>query len=115
MAHSIGINELEKIVAAGDTPTLLDVRRKNDYDARPQTIEMARWYDPEMVDTWASELSKDRPVIVYCVKGGSVSQSIADRLMDKQFDVRYLEGGILAWQAAKGGAVTAARTEKTGR
>jgi len=39
-------------------------------------------------------------VIVYCVKGGPVSQSTADRLAEKGFDVRYLQGGILAWNAA---------------
>ena len=103
MAHAIGIEEFKKLVAEGAAPTLLDVRRKNDYTAAPQTIETARWLDPELVDTWAGAISTDRPVIVYCVKGGSVSQSVADRLMDKQVDVRYLEGGILAWHAASGG------------
>jgi len=103
MAHAIGIDELKKMIAEGVAPTLLDVRRKNDYAAAPQTIETARWFDPEMVETWAGALSPDHPVIVYCVKGGSVSQSVADRLMSKQVDVRYLEGGILAWQTAKRG------------
>ncbi len=103
MAHAIGIDEFKKMVAEGATPTLLDVRRKNDYTAAPQTIETGRWCDPEAVDTWGGELPKDRPVIVYCVKGGSVSQSVADRLMDQQVDARYLEGGILAWHAATGG------------
>jgi len=39
-------------------------------------------------------------VIVYCVKGGPVSQSTADRLAEKGFDVRYLQGGVMAWNAA---------------
>jgi rhodanese-related sulfurtransferase len=103
MAHAISIDELKKLVADGAAPTVVDVRRKSDYTAAPQTIETARWRDPEMVDAWAGEIAKDRPVIVYCVKGGSVSQSVADRLMDKEVDVRYLEGGILAWHAAKRG------------
>jgi rhodanese-related sulfurtransferase len=42
-------------------------------------------------------------VIVYCVKGGSVSQIVADRLTDKRIHARYLAGGILAWQADKRG------------
>jgi rhodanese-related sulfurtransferase len=102
MAHAIGIDELKKMIAEGVAPTLLDVRRKNDYEAAPQTIETARWLDPGLVDAWAGALSTDHPVIVYCVKGGSVSQSVADRLSEKRVDVRYLEGGILAWNAAKG-------------
>jgi len=101
MAHPIGIDALKKMVAEGAKPTLLDVRRKNDYAVAPQMIETARWRDPEAVDTWVGELRKDHPVIVYCVKGGSVSQFVADQLMDKQVDARYLEGGILAWHAVK--------------
>lgn len=104
MAQAIGIDELKEMVAEGAAPTLLDVRRKDDYAAAPQTIETARWRDPETVDAWAADLPKDRPVIVYCVKGGSVSQSVADRLAHKKIDARYLEGGILAWQAATGGS-----------
>ena len=104
MAHAIGIEALKKMVAEGVTPTLLDVRRKNDYAAAPQTIATARWCDPETVDAWAAELPKDRWVIVYCVKGGSVSLTVADRLTDKRIDARYLEGGMLAWQADKRGS-----------
>ena len=102
MAQSVSIDELETMVAQGVAPALLDVRRKSDYEAAPETIADARWYDPETVDSWSGAIPGDRPVIVYCVKGGSVSQSVADRLSEKRVDVRYLEGGILAWNAAKG-------------
>ena len=102
MADAIGIDKLKDMLAAGEAPTVVDVRRKEDYEAAPQRIETASWCDPLTVDDWADELPKDREVIVYCVKGGAVSQSTADRLAEKGFDVRYLQGGILAWGAAGG-------------
>ncbi|MCP4338230.1 MAG: hypothetical protein GY799_04935 [Desulfobulbaceae bacterium] len=40
----------------------------------------------------------DQEVIVYCVKGGSVSQSVADALGKNHPGVHFLEGGILKWQ-----------------
>ena len=100
MADAIAIDELKRLLAAGETPTLLDVRRKDDHEAAPQHIAAARWCDPQDVERWADELPGDREVIVYCVKGGAVSQSTADRLAEKGFEVRYLQGGILAWNAA---------------
>ena len=36
MTYSIEINELNKFLSIGDTVTLLDVRRKTDYEATPK-------------------------------------------------------------------------------
>jgi hypothetical protein len=49
MAHAMGIEGLNKMVAEGLTQTLLDVRRESDCAAAPQTIATARWCDPEPV------------------------------------------------------------------
>ena len=35
MIHSIEIKELNKLLSSGSTVTLLDVRRKTDYEAAP--------------------------------------------------------------------------------
>ena len=61
MPNSIDINTLNQLLAAGDAPLLLDVRRKADYAAMPQIIEGARWCDPESIDTWSKALPADRP------------------------------------------------------
>ena len=81
--------------------SILDVRRKSDYEASPQKIETASRYDPEKIDEWINEIPKDREVIVYCVKGGSVSQSVADQLQNRQRNVKFLEGGFKAWNELK--------------
>lgn len=82
--------------------TVVDVRRRADYEAEPQLIPGAAWRDPEKVDAWGPELPKNRPVVVYCVKGGSVSQSITETLNKKQVPARYVEGGLKAWKESGG-------------
>ena len=79
MTHSIEIDELNKFLSTGDTVTLLDVRRRTDYEAAPQKIAGAVWRDPEKIDLWATQLPAGNRTVVYCVKGGSVSQSVAVR------------------------------------
>ena len=80
--------------------TVCDVRREADYQADPRTISGAEWHNPELVDAWAAQLPKDKPVAIYCVRGGSVSKSVREALTAKGFDVQYLEGGLAAWDAA---------------
>ena len=80
MAHFIEIKELNKLLSSGDTVILLDVRRKTDYEAAPQKIAGTVWRDPEKIDLWATQLPVGNRTVVYCVKGGSVSQSVAKRL-----------------------------------
>lgn len=94
---SIDIQTLNNLLGAGDAPLLLDVRRRADYTANPQTITGARWYDPETIDRWVEDLPSNRPIVVYCVKGGSVSQSAVDRLRKAGRDAVWLEGGLKAW------------------
>ncbi len=97
MAHSITPKELRVLLEKDPEIALLDVRRRADYEAESKTIGPAVWRDPEEVDEWADEIPKNRKVVVYCVKGGSVSQSIADRLRQSHPDVKFLQGGIKAW------------------
>ncbi len=97
MADSITPQELKDLMCSEGQPALFDVRRKADFDAAPKKIGGAYWLDPEKADEWSDTVPRDRPVVVYCVKGGSVSQSVADRLQQSHPDVRFLEGGIKAW------------------
>lgn len=94
---SIDIRTLNKMLGAGDPPVLLDVRRSADYSANPQTIAGASWCDPENIDRWVKDLPSDRPIVLYCVKGGPVSQSAVDRLRKEGLDAAWVEGGLKAW------------------
>ncbi|TFG43332.1 MAG: sulfurtransferase [Syntrophobacterales bacterium] len=101
MSPTLSPSELKKLLDSKSV-TLVDVRRKADYEAEPNLIPSAAWCDPEHVESWGRELPKDRPVVVYCVKGGSVSQSITATLTGKQVDARFVEGGLKAWKEAGG-------------
>ena len=94
---SIDIQTLNKMLGAGDAPILLDVRRRADYAANPQTIAGAKWCDPENIDRWVKDLPSARPIVLYCVKGGPVSQSAVERLRKEGFDAALVEGGLKAW------------------
>lgn len=83
---------------------ILDVRRADDRDASSEQLAGANWKDPTQIGVWADELPKDRDFILYCVRGGGVSNSVVDALQAKGLKARFIEGGIEGWKAA-GGAV----------
>lgn len=85
--------------------TLIDVRRKTDLETDTTKLPGATWYDPEQVETWAAQLPKDKEVVLYCVRGGSVSNSVLDHLRGKQIKARFIEGGIVGWKEAGGEVV----------
>jgi rhodanese-related sulfurtransferase len=85
---------------------LLDVRRRIDLEQDPQRIVGAQWRDPEHVAAWAPDLPTDSQIVVYCVRGRSVSNSnsnsVLDHLLERGLKARLLEGGIEAWKQAGG-------------
>jgi rhodanese-related sulfurtransferase len=91
---TINVEQLKSRIAEGKI-TLLDVRRKADYEAAPATIPGAVWRDPEQVDQWRAEITGG--AVLYCVRGGSVSQSVCQQLSEAGIDATYLEGGLAAW------------------
>jgi rhodanese-related sulfurtransferase len=99
MNNPITSEELKNLLEKNpDAAVLLDVRRKSDFEADNRLIPGAQWRDPEQVDTWIRDLPRDQAVVVYCVRGGSVSQSVAEKLTANQIQVKFLEGGISAWR-----------------
>jgi uncharacterized protein len=97
MTPAIDIKELSKFIEKDDPMTLLDVRRKADYQTNPKTIKGAVWRDPEKIDDWVKQLPVGQRTVVYCVKGGSVSQSVTDQLRSKGLDAVFLDGGLKNW------------------
>lgn len=87
----------------------LDVRRESDYAASDDVLPGSVWKNPERIDAWLSDVPTDRDVVIYCVRGGSVSNSVVDRLQAAGVRARYIEGDIEGWKAASG-SVTVKRT-----
>jgi len=91
----------DEFMAMGDQNTvILDVRRENDYAASAEKVPASAWKDPSKMDDWVNTLAKDAPVIIYCVRGGGVSQSVVERLQSEGINARFIEGGIEALKTA---------------
>ncbi len=81
---------------------LIDVRRAANRDASNERIPGAVRHDPEKIGDWAGALPRNKAVVLYCARGGSVSNSVADTLRSLGLDAGFIEGGIEAWKAAGG-------------
>lgn len=92
----------EEFTTIADQATVLDVRRRADIDASNEAIPGASWKDPEQIDQWIGALPKNNDVVIYCVRGGGVSNSVVDRLHVEGVNARFIEGGIEGYKAAGG-------------
>jgi rhodanese-related sulfurtransferase len=81
---------------------ILDVRRTHDHEASKEQLAGANWKDPEKLAEWSDSLPKDQDIVLYCVRGGGVSNSVVDALQAKGLRARFIEGGIEGWKAAGG-------------
>lgn len=84
---------------------ILDVRRSADRDAAPHHLPGAQWKNPEQVAEWSDNLSEDQDIVIYCARGGSVSNSVVEALQAKGLKARFIEGGIEGWKTAGGEVV----------
>jgi superoxide dismutase, Fe-Mn family len=104
LRYQRGVHAASESIAAtqGDAAgaLVLDVRRAGVFEKADAMIPGARWCDPGQVSTWATELPKDREVVVYCVYGHEVGRATAMRLRTAGVQARYLEGGFEGWKAA---------------
>lgn len=99
MERTIKANELK---AQLGKVKVIDVRRKADLDADTSKLPNASWHDPEQIDNWIGQMPKDQDVVLYCVRGGSVSNGVVDKLQAAGVKARFIEGGIVAWKEAGG-------------
>lgn len=104
MSRTISPNDLKAVVEK-KSAMIVDVRRKNDLDADTVKLPGAQWMNPEQVAEWGKTLPKGKDVVIYCVRGGSVSNSVVDALQAQGVKARFIEGGIEAWKAAGGATI----------
>jgi rhodanese-related sulfurtransferase len=85
-----------------DTTLVFDVRREADLALSSETVPGAIWKNPEKIDAWIDAVPRTQDVVIYCVRGGSVSNSVVDRLQAAGVKARYIEGGLEGYKAAGG-------------
>lgn len=93
----INPQDLRASIGTAAAPIIVDVRRAATFDADDKLIIGAIRRPPEKLEAWRRDLPTGRPVIVYCARGGDVSQGTAAALRAGGSDARYLEGGISRW------------------
>jgi rhodanese-related sulfurtransferase len=98
MSRTITPQALKERIEKEKNILVLDVRRDADYEADREMIPGAVRHNPEQVEQWAQEIPKDKDVVVYCIRGGSVSNSVVDKLLAAGVSVHYIEGGWEAWK-----------------
>jgi rhodanese-related sulfurtransferase len=89
-----------------DATLVFDVRREADYAASNETIPGAMWKNPDKIDAWIGAVPLTLDVVIYCVRGGAVSNSVVDRLQAAGVKARFIEGGLEAYKAAGGKVVS---------
>ena len=81
---------------------VIDIRRESDFESSEETVPGATWKDPAKVKEWIGSLPTEEPVIIYCVRGGGISNSVVDQLQAGGVDARFIEGGIEGLKEAGG-------------
>jgi Fe-Mn family superoxide dismutase len=97
----LGVEEVKAMVDAGQVQ-LVDTRPRHFVSRYGDIAEGATWRDPERVQDWIGELSKEKPVVVYCAYGFHVGCRTAIALREAGFDAKYMTGGHSGWRAIGG-------------
>jgi len=99
---AIAPEDVHAMINRGQRVQLIDTRPRH-YTTRGQDIaEGAVWRDPERIEEWMGTLSKEVPVVTFCVYGFHIGCQSAATLRKAGFDARYMAGGHYAWKALKG-------------
>jgi rhodanese-related sulfurtransferase len=95
--------ELQRELASQTPPVVVDVRTSDAFLRSDTFIAGALRRPDESTPRLAGSLP-DRPIVVYCEKGGDVGESAARRLVADGRAARFLLGGVRGW--VEGGGVT---------
>jgi len=94
----VGVEEVRALVAEGKVQ-LVDTRPKHFVSRDKDIAEGVEWRDPERVQEWMADLSKEKPVVVYCAYGFHVGCRTAIVLREAGFDAKYMNVGHSGWRA----------------
>ena len=94
----VGVEEVRALLAEGKVQ-LVDTRPKHFVSRDKDIAEGVEWRDPERVQEWMGELSRDKPVVVYCAYGFHVGCRTAVVLREAGFDAKYMTVGHSGWRA----------------
>jgi superoxide dismutase, Fe-Mn family len=99
---SIAPEEVRAMLASGQRVQLVDTRPRHYTTKATEIVSGAVWRDPERIPEWIDTLSKDEPVVTFCVYGFHIGCQCATALRAAGYDARYMRGGHFAWKALDG-------------
>jgi Fe-Mn family superoxide dismutase len=92
---------MHAMLKSGQKVQFIDTRPRH-YSTREDAVDGAVWHDPERLEEWIDTLSKDEPVVTFCVYGFHIGCQTAAAMRKAGFDARYMSGGYYGWKAVKG-------------
>jgi Fe-Mn family superoxide dismutase len=99
---SVSVEEVEEMLKSGQRVQVIDARPRHYITKTTDIMEGAVWRDPERIEEWIGQLSKDEPVVTFCVYGFHIGCQTATELRQQGFDAKYMTGGHYGWKANKG-------------
>jgi rhodanese-related sulfurtransferase len=97
--YFIAPNDLWNLIGSAKAPQIVDVRRRDAYDASPGVLPTASWADAKNAD-WIGSIERTRPVVVACKAAHEMSQMAAAELRARGYQAAVLAGGYAAWSEA---------------
>ncbi len=94
--------QVKAMLENGEEVQVIDARPRHYTTKSTEIMDGAVWRDPERLDAWIGELSKEKPVVTYCVYGFHIGCQTAIALRQAGFDASYMAGGHYAWKAMGG-------------
>lgn len=110
-SYFISPNDLWTLIGTAQAPQIVDVRRRDAYDASPDLLPTASWGDAKGGD-WIEAIDRARPVVVACKAAHEMSQMAAAELRARGYEAAVLAGGYAAWNEAKLPLVNKATLER---
>lgn len=95
----ITVPQLSRLIGTPNVPVIIDVCIDEDFNLDPRLVPSAFRHSFRDIASLVPTLHGKR-VVVYCQKGGKLSQGTAAILRDHGIETETLEGGQLAWAAA---------------
>jgi Fe-Mn family superoxide dismutase len=98
---SVTPEEVQAMLNSGQKVQIIDTRPRHYSTRSDEIVDGAVWRDPERIAEWMGALSKEEPVVTFCVYGFHIGCQSAAALRKAGFDARYMAGGHYAWKAIK--------------
>jgi rhodanese-related sulfurtransferase len=99
-SFSISPQDLWSLIGTAQAPQIIDVRRRDIYDAAGGIVPTAVWRDAAGVTQWSASLDRDCPVVLACKAAKELSQAATAHLRGEGFDARVLADGYAGWGEA---------------